>query len=79
MAAFGPVSGVVVVGVFGGTQGRVGVVGGGTDVEDQCVSVYGAAGWVADPERIVTSEVIAFDVWGGGVGAVGWAVSMSLA
>ena len=44
------------------------VVGGGADVEDQCISVHGAAGWVADPERIVTSEVIAFNVregwWG---------------
>ena len=50
---------MVVFGVFGGTRGRVGVVGGGADVEDQCVSVYGAAGWV---ERIVSSEVIAFVV-----------------
>ena len=70
---FGPVSGVVFVGVVGVNRGRVRVVGGGADIEDKWVSGYGAVGWVADPERIVTSGVIAFDVrgcWCGGLGRV---------
>ena len=58
------VSGVVFVGVVGVNRGRFRVVGGGADIEDKCVSVYGAVGWVADPERIVTSGVIALDVRG---------------
>ena len=62
---------MVVVGVFGRTRGGVGVVGGGADVEDPCVSVYGAAGWVADPERVVSSEVIAFIVREGWCGWLG--------
>ena len=53
---------------------RVGVVGGGADIEDKCLSVYGALGWVvADPERVVTSGFIALDVrgsWCGGLGRV---------
>ena len=57
-AVFGPVSVVVFIGVVGVNRGRVRVVGGGADVEDKCVSVCGAVRWVADPERIVTSEVI---------------------
>ena len=69
---------MVVVGVVGLNWGRVGVVGGGADVEDQCVSVYGAVGWVADPDRIVTSEVIVFDVRGSWCGWLGseWGVSV---
>ena len=55
---------MVVVGVVGLNWGRVGVVGGGADVEDQCVSVYGAVGWVADSKPVVTPEVIALDVRG---------------
>ena len=63
-AAFGPVSGVVFVGVVRVNRGRVRVVGGGANVEGECASVYGAVGWVADSERVVTSRVIAFDVRG---------------
>ena len=48
---------VFFVGVVGVNRGRVRVVGGGADVEDKCVSVCGAVGWVAGPERIVTSDV----------------------
>ena len=65
------VSGVVFVGVVRVNRGRVRVVDGGTNVEDKCVSMYGAVGWVADPERIVASEVIALDVRGSWFGWLG--------
>ena len=52
-------------------RGRLRVVDGGTNVEDKCVSMYGAVGWVADPERIVASEVIALDVRGSWCGWLG--------
>ena len=52
-------------------RGRVRVVGGGANVEDECASVYGAVGWVADSERVVTPGVIALDVRGRWCGWLG--------
>ena len=55
---------MVFVGVVRVNRSRVRVVGGGANVEGECVSVYGAVGWVAGSKRVGIPELIALDVRG---------------